>query len=57
MSTKSKHGRSQSNWDKIKVTFVMADKEQLNHLNLCSKLSPTDRQKQIIDLAARIWRR
>ena len=48
--------RNRINWKKIKVTFVWADKNNLNPLNPNSNLTDEQREKKIIAIAARIWR-
>lgn len=53
---KQRRKRDKIDWDNIKVTFVRADKNNLNLLNPNSKLTPEQREKKIIAIAARIWR-
>ena len=43
-------------WDKIKVTFVPADKQKPNPLNPYSTLSFEERRDGILYLSAKIWK-
>jgi hypothetical protein len=51
-----KHARTNIQWDTIKVIFVPANKQKLNPLNHCSRLSFEERWNRILHLAARIWK-
>ena len=50
-----KHARNNIDWKNIKVTFVLADRNNLNPLNPNGKLSDDERKRQVIDLAAKVW--
>lgn len=52
----NKHARSRIRWDKIKVTFVPADKKNPNPLNPYSTLSTEERRSGILYLSAKIWK-
>lgn len=49
--------RTRIDWDNMKVTFVEADKENLNPLNLYSHMMSKQREEEIIELSAKIWMR
>ncbi len=49
--------KNRIDWDNMKVTFVEADKDNLNPLNPCSHMTPAQREKEIIELSAEIWMR
>ena len=45
------------NWDNMKVTYVYADPRNPNTRNPYAHMSHKQREKEIIKLAAKIWRR
>lgn len=49
--------KSRIDWKNIKVKIVSADTENPNPLNPYAKLSPKEREKEIVSIAARIWAR
>lgn len=49
--------KSRIDWNKIKITIVPADKENPNHLNPYAKLTPEEREREIVCLCGRIWAR
>jgi hypothetical protein len=51
-----KHAAARIRWDKIKITFVPADKQNLNPLNPYSKLSFEERRDGILYLSSKIWK-
>jgi hypothetical protein len=51
-----KHAQARIRWDKIKVTFVPADKQKPNPLNPYSTLSFEERRDGILYLSAKIWK-
>ena len=51
-----KHAPVRIRWDKIKITFVPADKQNLNPLNPYSKLSFEERRDGILYLSSKIWK-
>lgn len=51
-----KHAPARIRWDKIKVTFVPADKQNFNPLNPYSQLSFEERRNGILYLSAKIWK-
>ena len=57
MNQPKKHARNKIDWENIKVTFVLADRNKPNPLHPYSHLSDDERQRQSIDLAAKIWAR
>ena len=44
-------------WQKMKVTYVRADPNHPNPMNPCAHKSTADRKREIIQIAADIWRR
>lgn len=52
-----KHRPANIQWDKIKVTFVMADKQNPNTLNPYSNLSPEERKDGALYLSSKIWKK
>ena len=58
MDSKPKKRRKGSiDWDNMKVTFVSSDLNDLNPLNPYSHMSQEQRDREIIKLAAKIWRK
>lgn len=51
-----KHMPARIRWDKIKVTFVPADKNNPNPLNPYTTLSSEERRSGILYLSAKIWK-
>lgn len=45
------------NWGNMKVTFVYADSKNPNPRNPYAHMSQEQREREIIKLAAKIWRR
>lgn len=44
-------------WENIKITLVPANKEDPNPLNPYAKLTPKEREREIVSLCGRIWAR
>ncbi|MCK5580752.1 MAG: hypothetical protein KAJ18_05710 [Candidatus Omnitrophica bacterium] len=58
MDSKHKKRRNRRiDWDNMKVTYVYADPKNPNPRNPYAHMSPKQREKEIIKLAAKIWRR
>ena len=51
-----KHAPSRIRWDKIKVTFVSANKQNPNPMNPYISLSFEERKREILYLSAKIWK-
>ncbi|MCA9409157.1 MAG: hypothetical protein KC733_10740 [Candidatus Omnitrophica bacterium] len=51
---KKRTKRNAIDWDNIKVTFVRADKNNLNPHNPNSKLTPEQRRKKMVAISAQI---
>ena len=44
-------------WEKVRIVFMPSKPENINMLNPCSHMSPRQREKEIVKISARIWRR
>lgn len=52
----AKKGKRQKiDWENIKITIVLAEKNNPNAYNPCCSLSKAEREKRIVSIAARIW--
>ena len=49
--------KSRIDWSKVKIRIIPADTENPNPLNPCAKLTPEEREQEIITICGRIWAR
>ena len=49
--------RHRIDWDNIPIIIVSADKENPNPLNPCSRMTPKEREDDVVSICGRIWAR